>query len=191
MNTLLKGRLVRLAAMDPEEAGAAFSRWKRDSELVRLFDSGPARQFSAKKSREWMEKHLEDSGDRIFWFGIRTLADDCFLGDIDLDVTDWNLREAYVGLGIGPREFWGRGYGTEAMQLMLEYAFLEVNLDRVSLTVFEYNPRAIRSYEKCGFQHEGRVRGRLFREGKRWDLLMMAIRRSDWMEKNGYPITNQ
>lgn len=190
MKALLQGKLVRLAAMDPEEASGAFSRWNRDSELARLLDSDPARQFSAKKSKEWMEKHLEDSADRMFWFSIRSVEEDRFLGDINLEVTEWNRREAYVGLGIGPRDLWGRGYGTEAMQLVLEYAFLELNLDRVTLTVFEYNPRAIRSYEKCGFQHEGRVRGRLFREGKRWDMLMMALRRSDWMEKNGYPITN-
>ncbi len=191
MKPLLKGKLVRLAAMDPEDASRAFSRWNRDSEMARLLDSDPARMFSAKKSKEWMEKHFDDSGDRIFWFSIRSLEDDRFLGDINLEVTEWNRREAYVGLGIGPRESWGRGYGTEAMQLVLEYAFLEANLDRVTLTVFEYNPRAIRSYEKCGFQHEGRVRGRLLREGKRWDMLMMAIRRAEWMERNGYPITNR
>ncbi len=121
--------------------------------------------------------------------GSRSAAamDDRLLGDINLEVTHWNCREAFVGLGIGPRDFWGRGYGTEAMQLALEYAFLEVNLERVTLTVFEYNPRAIRSYEKCGFRHEGRLRGALLREGKRWDMLYMGIRRAEWKEKYGSP----
>jgi RimJ/RimL family protein N-acetyltransferase len=57
-------------------------------------------------------------------------------------------------------------------------------LRRVTLTVFEYNPRAIRSYEKVGFCHEGRVRGALLREGKRWDILYMGILNEDWKEKN-------
>jgi RimJ/RimL family protein N-acetyltransferase len=71
---------------------------------------------------------------------------------------------------------------------MLEYAFLEANLERVSLNVFDYNPRAIRSYEKAGLQHEGRMKGVLNREGKRWDLVFMGILRSEWMEKHGNTI---
>jgi RimJ/RimL family protein N-acetyltransferase len=188
MRGLLKGRLVNLAAVNPEEMSQSFTAWNRDSEWMRLLDSGPARQFSVRKSKEWIEKHLEKSAGRMYWFTIRSAVDDRPLGDISLEVADWNPREAFVGLGIGPRDFWGRGFGTEAMQLVLEYAFLEVNLQRVTLNVFEYNPRAIRSYEKAGFRHEGRMREALFREGKRWDLLYMGIRRSEWMENYGYPI---
>lgn len=187
MRTLLKGRLVSLSAVNPEEISRSFSSWNRDSELCRLQDSGPARMVSAKKSQEFLDKMMGDSNDRMFWFTIRTCEDGRLLGDINLEVTHWNCREAFVGLGIGPRDFWGRGYGTEAMQLALEYAFLEINLERVTLTVFEYNPRAIRSYEKCGFRQEGRLRGALLREGKRWDMLYMGIRRAEWKEKYGYP----
>lgn len=189
MRQLLKGKLVHLAAVDPEEASKAFASWNPDSELKRLLDSGPARQSSAKSTKEWLEKELGECGDHMFWFTIRSVEGDQLLGDITLDVANWAARDAFVGLGIGPRDFWGKGYGTEAMQLVLEYAFLEVNLRRVTLTVFEYNPRAIRSYEKTGFRHEGRARGALFREGRRWDMLYMSILRADWMEKNDYQIT--
>ena len=68
------------------------------------------------------------------------------------------------------------------MNIVLRFAFTEINLRRVTLTVFEYNPRAIRSYEKTGFKHEGRLRGALLRDEKRWDVLYMGIRREDWME---------
>jgi len=64
--------------------------------------------------------------------------------------------------------------------VVLRYGFNELNLRRVTLTVFEYNPRAIRSYEKAGFQHEGRVRQALLRDGKRWDMFYMGILRDDW-----------
>jgi RimJ/RimL family protein N-acetyltransferase len=90
-----------------------------------------------------------------------------------------------VGLSIGARENWGKGYGTEMMHLLLRYAFMEVNLRRVTLAVFEYNPRAIRTYEKAGFRHEGRVRGRLKRDGKRWDMLIMGVLREEWKEQHG------
>jgi len=89
-----------------------------------------------------------------------------------------------VGLGIGERDFWGRGYGTDVMKLILRYAFMEINLRRVTLTVFEYNPRAIRSYEKAGFRHEGRLRKLLHRDGRRYDELFMGILREEWLEKN-------
>ena len=185
MRELLKGRLVRLSVVDPEEVSKSFASWNRDSEYKRLLDTDPPRLHSARKSKEWLEKEVGEMGETMYWFTIRGTEDDSLLGDITLDVTHWNTRDAFVGLGIGPREFWGKGYGTEAMQLILGYAFLEINLERVTLTVFEYNPRAIRSYEKIGFRHEGRLRGALLREGKRWDMLFMGIMREEWMQKYG------
>jgi RimJ/RimL family protein N-acetyltransferase len=85
-----------------------------------------------------------------------------------------------VGIGIGEAEYRGKGYGTDAMQVILGFAFRELNLHRVSLSVFEYNPRAIRSYEKAGFRHEGRLRAEINRDGRRWDVLMMGILRTEW-----------
>ena len=70
------------------------------------------------------------------------------------------------------------------MNILLRYAFTELNLWRVSLGVFEYNPRAIRSYEKVGFQHEGRSRKHLNHEGKRWDIFFMGILRDEWLAQN-------
>ena len=70
------------------------------------------------------------------------------------------------------------------MNLLLRFAFTEVNLRRVTLAVFEYNPRAIRTYEKVGFRHEGRLRQFLNKEGRRWDMLFMGILREEWLERN-------
>ncbi len=186
MKDLLMGNLVHLAAVDPEEVSKHFASWNRDSEFKRLLDTDPPRLHSAKATKDWLEKELGEQGDTMHWFTIRTVADNTLLGDIVLDVTEWNSRNAFVGLGIGPRDFWGKGYGTEAMQLILQYAFLELSLRRVTLTVFEYNQRAIRSYEKAGFCHEGRQRQRLLREGKRWDMLFMGILREDWSKQHDH-----
>ena len=89
-------------------------------------------------------------------------------------------RDTYVAIGIGEPDFWSKGYGTDAMRVMLRYGFTELNLHRISLTVFEVNPRGIRSYEKCGFKHEGRIREFLLRDGKRSDMLLMGVLRSEW-----------
>jgi len=186
MNELLTGKLIRLAAFDPEEMGKAFSTWSRDSELWRLMDAGVVRLPSAKEAVKHFEKDLEEPDMGVYFFTARRLADDKLIGEIVLDVVNWSGRDAFVGLSIGEREYWGKGYGTEMMQLMLQFAFMEVNLRRVTLTVFEYNPRAIRSYEKVGFCHEGRLRKFLNREGRRWDLLFMGILREEWLQiQNG------
>jgi RimJ/RimL family protein N-acetyltransferase len=184
MEDMFKGTLVRLSAIDPDELGKNFARWNRDSEFKRLLDIDPARLHSAKATKEWMEKHLESEKD-TFWFSIRTLEDDRLLGDIDLEVINWGSGDAFVGLGIGERDFWGKGYGTEALNLALRFAFLELNLRRVTLNVFEYNERAIRSYEKAGFRLEGRQRQLIQREGRRWEIIYMGILREEWMENYG------
>jgi RimJ/RimL family protein N-acetyltransferase len=97
-------------------------------------------------------------------------------------VVNWPAGDAFVGLGIGDTEYWSKGYGTDSMHVLLRFAFTELNLQRVTLSVFEYNPRAIRSYEKAGFRHEGRMRKVLNKEGRRWDVLYMGILREEWLE---------
>ena len=184
MKNLFTGTLVRLAAVNIDETSKAAARWGRDSEYRRLLDSDPPRLYSVKASREWMEKQLEEEPD-TFWFAIRALEDDRLLGQIDLEVTSWGGRDAFVGIGIGEREFWGKGYGTDAMSLTLRYAFAELNLRRVTLNVFEFNERAIRSYEKIGFRLEGRQRQAIIREGRRWDILYMGILREEWIKTHG------
>ena len=182
MNDILEGKLVRLSAIDPDEFGKAFSNWNRDSEFMRFLDSSSMNLRSPKSLKKSLEEELERQKSDTHWFTIRALADDKLLGDINLSVYNWTGRDAFVGLGIGEREFWGKGYGTDVMKIILRYAFTEVNLQRVTLNVFEYNPRAIRSYEKTGFRHEGRMRQVLNREGTRWDMLFMGVLREEWIQ---------
>jgi RimJ/RimL family protein N-acetyltransferase len=185
MKDIFKGELVRLSAFDPEELSKAYTGWTRDSELTRLFDAGASVLHSAKAGKDFFEKMVKEDTPANHFFSIRKLDDNRLLGDINLDViNNWNSRDAFVGLGIGDRNDWGKGYGTDAMNIILRFAFTELNLHRVTLTVFEYNPRAIRSYEKVGFCHEGRLRSILLRDGKRWDMLYMGILAEDWKEKN-------
>jgi RimJ/RimL family protein N-acetyltransferase len=182
MEDLFKGNLVRLAGIDPEQASDSFAYWNRDSEFMRLMDSDPPRLHSVRVTKEFLKKQLEEDQTNTYWFAIRALEDDRLLGEVDLSVINWGSRDAFVGIGIGEREFWGKGYGSEAMELLLRYAFNELNLRRVSLNVFEFNERALHSYEKVGFRIEGRERQVIQREGRRWDMIDMGILREEWID---------
>ncbi|WP_164670090.1 GNAT family N-acetyltransferase [Virgibacillus doumboii] len=100
------------------------------------------------------------------------------IGITSLINIDYKNRNAECIIDIGERDYWGKGYGKEAMNLLLEYAFLEMNLHRLSLSVFSFNERAIKLYEKIGFQHEGKSRQSLFRNGEWHDIIHMGILQS-------------
>ncbi len=177
---LLDGHLVQLTAANSEKDTEIWATWSRDSEYARLLDTDPAMPQTLKQTKDGIQKWMESNRPDNFSFAIRTLADKRLVGLIGLWGMRWNQGDTWVGIGIGNRNDWGKGYGTDAMRIILRYAFTELNLHRVSLGVFEYNPRAIRSYEKAGFTLEGRERQCLNRDGKRYDVFNMGILRADW-----------
>ncbi len=177
---ILRGTLVRLSVEEPQTMAEAINHWDRDSEFRRLLDADADNQYSVKKLTEFCQKEQVDTAPSSYTFGIYTLENDRLIGFTSLEGDIFPHGEAFVGIGIGERDFWGKGYGTDAMQVILRFGFQELNLRRVALDTFEYNPRAIRSYEKVGFVHEGRAREFLYREGRRWDLIFMGILREEW-----------
>jgi RimJ/RimL family protein N-acetyltransferase len=93
---------------------------------------------------------------------------------------DQRNANAEFGIMIGEKSYWNKGYGTEAVRLLVKHGFQTVNLNRIYLRVLENNLRAIRAYEKAGFTHEGRQRQADFRDGRYIDLLVMSTLRSEF-----------
>jgi RimJ/RimL family protein N-acetyltransferase len=148
---------------------------------MRLLDTDPPRMPSEKKWKEWFEKDLEKSSPNELFFSISPLGSHEMIGFIGLFDLYMQHGDALVAIAMGDPQYWGKGYGTDAMRVLLRYSFKELNLRKVGLIVFEYNQRAIRSYEKAGFVHEGRVRGAILREGRRYDFLYMGVLREEWL----------
>ncbi|TAV41549.1 GNAT family N-acetyltransferase [Rhizobium leguminosarum] len=98
-----------------------------------------------------------------------------FAGEIRLDRVDRTDRRASMAIGIYDANILGKGYGSEAIRLLLQYAFADLDLHRISVRVLAYNKRAIRAYEKCGFMIEGREREAAFVDGSWHDDLIMGI----------------
>ena len=111
--------------------------WSHNDEFLRLLETDPARMRTAAKIKQDTEEQQgkEQPKDNAYPFLIRALDGDRLLGMIDLFVPEWPHRDGWIGIGLGDRADWGQGYGTDAMRVLLRFAFAELNLHRVSLGV--------------------------------------------------------
>src|SRR5258706_3772445 len=182
---LLRGERVRLAAVNPETDPEIAAAWSRDDEFQSMLNTGAPTLLTARSLKAEMSESqgTDDRQINSYSFVIRALADDRLIGCTDVDVKPWSQRNGWVAIGIGPREYWGQGYGTDAMRVLQRFAFTELNLDRLTLNVFAYNERAQRSYLKAGFTVEGRQRERLRRGSRRYDMVFMGILRDEWRSR--------
>lgn len=102
------------------------------------------------------------------------------IGQCALFSFDFVARRAELGITIGDKAFWGKGYGREAVELLVCYGFQHRNLWKVCLNVHAKNERAIRAYTACGFVEEGRLRDHVWSDGAYDDVVMMGVLRADW-----------
>lgn len=157
----------------------AVVRWYRDPEIARL---------TRYQTRPMTEAEIER------FFQVRMLALDALAYSI-VELPSWRVigfttfsaldpdnGSVLFHITIGEHDAWGHGLGTEATRLMLAHAFERLMLHRVGLTVFSYNGRAIRAYEKAGFRIEGRLRDAILREGRYFDEVQMGVLAEDWLD---------
>jgi RimJ/RimL family protein N-acetyltransferase len=172
-----EGELIRLAPLRREDI-STYTRWFQDYQMVRFLAPGVLTPMSEEAETAWYDRAIRDEGN--YHFGIRTLADDRLLGNCSLFEISHKNACATFGIFLGNRDDWGKGYGSDATRTILRFAFDELNLNRVQLEVYAFNPRAVRAYEKVGFCHEGIRRQALFREGSYHDIHIMAVLRDEW-----------
>jgi RimJ/RimL family protein N-acetyltransferase len=179
------GELVRLGTANPDELAIAFQRWSQDMDYFIPLDSEPPRMWSLNKYKTWFEKDLEEVPHDSFMFPIYTLADDKLIGFLATFALEWAHGDSLFAIGIGEPEYRGKGYGSDALRVLLRYVFQDLNLRRLGLFVFGFNDRAIRAYEKVGFVREGCIRQMSRRDGHRSDWYMMGILRNEWEARYG------
>ena len=183
---LFEGQLTCLAPIDHEHDLEIVSGWTKDLLYLRLVDTSPARPLSpdqVKKQFEALEKEIEESKD-LFYFAIHTLASEAkperLIGFIKLFRIDWAHGNAFIQIGIGDPADWQRGYGGDALNLILRFAFSEMNLFRITARIPEYNLGALALFHKAGFSEEVRRREAIRRDGRCWDDIHMGLLAEEW-----------
>lgn len=174
---MFTGKAIRLTAMRKEDL-ESYSMWNSVPAFGRNYNSTPIRELSVKKTEEWFHEH----SDKDYRFAIRSLKSEDFLGVCAIEDIAWPHRAGWLSIALGP-DFHGRGYGREAMELLTNYGFNELNLHRLQLTVFSYNEPAIKLYESLGFKHEGTFREFLQRDGQRYDMNLYGLLANEWKGK--------
>jgi RimJ/RimL family protein N-acetyltransferase len=177
-SNLLRGPRVRLTAVTMDDL-PTIARWNQDAGFARMFEANPAAPKPPTALEPWLEGHSRS--DTGYLFGVRLLGGDELLGFVELESILWPHRHTWVSIAIGDAANQGQGYGAEALGLALQFAFQELNLHRVQLTVFSYNQRAIALYEKLGFRREGTFREHIERDGTRFDMYLYGMLRPEWL----------
>ncbi len=168
---------IRLRAIEREDI-PTFVRWFNDPEVRRyllMFEP-----MSKVKEERWFEARLDRTDDYLFGIEVPVKDGWQLIGNVGLHRVDWVNSNCIFGIVIGEQAFWGKGYGTKATRAALRFAFHSLNLHRVELEVFDFNPRARRAYEKAGFRLEGARREALYQDGAYHDEHIMAILRREF-----------
>ena len=172
---------IRLGPIDFEKDPEVESRWTHDLSYLRMLSRDLARPLSQaqlKKKYEGIEKGMEERN--LIYYTIRRKEDNELLGFIRLDWIEWTHGAATMKMAIGDASERGKGYGSQALRLFLYYAFEELNLYRLTVTLGEDNPRGVSFFNKFGFGEEVRRRKALLRDGQTYDLLMLGLLKDEW-----------
>ena len=182
---LFEGPDIRFGPIDYEKDPEIESKWTHDSAFMRMYEINPARPMSAaiiKKQYEKLEKQVEEDKN-LYHFMIRAKEDDRLIGKAVIQWVEWTNGNAWVQLGIGSVDDQRKGYGSQALGMLIRFAVAELNLFRLSARVPEYNQAAIALFSKFGFVEEVRRRQALDRDGRRWDLIVFGLLNSEWQNQ--------
>jgi len=176
-DSILVGERVRLRGVRDDDL-STLAKWEMDpGRMATLSDRvAPPSEAAAKEQiAKWSANEKDDLG-----FAIETLDDPPVLVG---NILWWGARPkdrcTTLGIALG-REYIGRGYGTDAMRVIVDYGFREMGLHRIQLSVAAFNTAGIRVYEKAGFVEEGRHRESVLHDGRWYDEVLMAILDHEW-----------
>lgn len=172
---MYKGEKVILRSYEKSDIEKAHKLFN-DLEVQRLIS--PRSIFPSSYEQE--ELFLVDEGisckdkERAYVFAIQTI-EGVYIGGCSYKNLDRKNSTTHIGIAIADKGYWGRGYGTDAMKILIKFLFEEFNIRKILLEVFSYNERAVKCYTKLGFVEEGRLKDQIYRDGKYHDTIIMSL----------------
>ena len=169
------GERIYLRALSPRDLKSGYLKWINDREINRFLMAGimPTTMAKLKHYYETIKGSKKD-----IMFAIVVKKNDKYIGNIKIGGIDWVNRHAHCGRLIGEKRYWGKGYGTEALRLAMDYAFNTLNLNRLYNVILKDNIAAIKSCQKLGMKKEGTFSQFRFMNGEYKDVVQMAITRN-------------
>ncbi|MCL4459722.1 MAG: GNAT family N-acetyltransferase [Chloroflexi bacterium] len=171
---MIQGEKVKLRSLEREDLDH-WCRWFNDAEVMQYY---PERiyPYSRADAEEFFQRVQGSQTDKVF--AIET-KEGLLIGNVGLHHINWPARHAELGIMIGEKDYWDKGYGTDVIKTMVRFAFEKMNLQRIYLRVADFNARAIACYKKCGFREEGRLREHTYNNGRYIDELIMGVLRTE------------
>jgi RimJ/RimL family protein N-acetyltransferase len=179
---MIEGKLVNLRAQEMSDL-ERMTRWVNDREVTRFLSV--RYPWSSGTEEAWLRNRTSAPmayGDVSF--AIET-KDGVHIGGTGLHRVSPENRAAELGIMVGEKAYWSKGYGTDAVVTLAQFGFEEMNLSRIELHVFDFNERAQVAYRKCGFVEEGRMRDAHYAEGGYCDVVVMSLLRDEWLVAGG------
>lgn len=150
-------------------------RWINDPEVRQFLKS--VFPMNDEAELEWHRNRHKRKDDIL----LAIIVDGKHIGNMGLHRINWKDRRATTGALIGEKDYWGRGYGTDAKMALLHYAFNTLNLNKVCSSVIAFNERSLHYSLKCGYKVEGTLRKHIFRNGDYWDEIVLGVFREEWL----------
>jgi RimJ/RimL family protein N-acetyltransferase len=149
--------------------------WVNKPEVTSTLSNIFIRPHTEQMMRSFLDHVMRNSDPNAFYFVIADKRDEGYLGQVDITGIDWYVRTGSLGVVIPDVDNRGQGYGTEALTLLIRYAFDRINLNKIELDVYEFNAGAYELYRRLGFVEEGRRRANVYRDGRYYDVILMGV----------------
>ncbi|NHJ05508.1 MAG: N-acetyltransferase [Candidatus Heimdallarchaeota archaeon] len=180
MDTMFEGEKVRLRSWELSDLDDLMKDW--NNLKLRQYLHSPL-PYSREEEEQWIRRSWEERQRGIAYnFAIENKETKELLGSGGLFGINRISNSTELGISINAERNWGKGYGTDAMRVLLKIGFDYLNMHRIQLRVIEFNERAIKTYKNVGLTEVGRFRKSQFWEGKYYDHIMMDILREEWIQ---------
>lgn len=173
------GKKTILRTLEKKDLKRSFV-WLKDPS-VNMYLSHNFRDYTEEQELKWFEFVQSSNNDVVF--AIEDIDTHLHIGNCALHKIDWEKESCEVGIVIGEKNYWNKGYGSDAIKSIINFALYKLNLGSIKLDVYRYNRRAINVYRKCGFKLIQIEKRNHFYNGKYWDTLLMGLKKTEFSKK--------